>query len=108
MHGFGGQQHREFQEQFPFGAYCAQIKFAAALDHVVKHGIEGELIFSRPLGDQFLHPGAVAPNERRCRFRAIVLRVVREQAPQIAIVGFGRIDEIERALFLIIFAECLG
>src|SRR4029077_19817323 len=35
-------------------------------------------------------------------------RIVREQAPQIAIVGFGRVDEIKRMLFLVIFAECLG
>ena len=63
MHGLGGQQHGEFHDQFAFGTDCSQIKLAAALDHVVEHGIKGELIFSGPLRDQFAHAGAIAPDE---------------------------------------------
>src|SRR5215467_9358681 len=34
-------------------------------------------------------------------------RIVREQAPQIAIVGLGRVDKIKRALLFVIIAERL-
>ncbi len=37
-----------------------------------------------------------------------MLRIVGEQPPQIAIVGFRRVDGVERALLLVIFAERLG
>ena len=49
MHGFGGQQHGEFHDQFALGTDSTQIEFAATLDHVVEHRIESELIFAGPL-----------------------------------------------------------
>jgi hypothetical protein len=51
MHGFGGQQDREFHDEVALASNSAQFELAAAGDHVIEHRIESELIFARPFRD---------------------------------------------------------
>ncbi len=64
MHRLGGQQHGELRDQLPLGTDRAQVKLAAADDHVIEKSIERELIFACPPRNHLPHSRAVVPDER--------------------------------------------
>ena len=109
MHRLGGQQHGEIHPQLPVGADRAQLHLAAAVDHLVEHRVEGELIFAGPFRDTSRRISA-----RWCRMKAFAaggeLRFrdcsrrcasVRDRSPR-------RVDRIALEFFAVVLAERLA
>src|SRR5579863_3620569 len=107
MHGFRGQQYGEIGYEFMLGPYRPQIKLPAARDHAVEHGVQRELILAGPPRHESADAGAMPPQKRRRGFRAAMFWVGRKDPMQIAIVGLGRVERVERLLLAVMFAECL-
>src|SRR5436190_24214788 len=101
MHGLGGQQDGEVDHKLPFGARGTQIEFAAAGDHVIKNGIERQLVLARPPRHQLSDLRAVPPDEDRRWLRLSMPWIGGEETGQVAVVRLRWLESVERLLFLV-------
>ena len=83
----------------------AQLELAAAVDHIVKHRVQRELVLSGPLGDHLPNLRSVLAKERGRREPPAKLRIGGKQTMQFPIVGLRRIDGVKSLLLLIIFGK---
>jgi hypothetical protein len=107
MHRLGSQKYGELDNQLTLGTNRTQIELATPGHDVVEHGIESELVLTRPLGHQLSNSCTVAPDKHRSRLRPVVPWIGGEQTQQITVVGCGRIEGIESLLFSVVLSKRL-
>src|SRR5215471_9811206 len=107
MHRFGGQKHCELDNQLTLGTNRAQIELATPRHDVVEHGIECELVLTRPLCHKSSNSCAIALDKHRSRLRPVVPWIGGEQPQQITVVGCWRIEGVESLLFSVVLTKRL-
>src|ERR1700730_18210533 len=105
MHRLGGQKYGELDNQLTLGTNRTQIELATPGHDVVEHGIERELVLTRPLRHQLSDSCTIAPDEHRSELGPVVLWIGGEQPQQITVVGCGRIEGVQSLFFSVVLAK---
>src|SRR5215470_11848418 len=107
MHRLGGQKHGKLDNQLALVTNRTQIELTTPCHDVVEHGVERELVLTRPLRHKSSNSRTIAPDKHRSRLRAVVPWIGGEQPQQITIVGCWRIEGVESLLFSIVLTKRL-
>src|SRR5262249_13590360 len=92
VHGLDGQEAKELLAGLVLGLAEAKVELAAAADHVRQHLVHDVEVLARPAAHDPPGLAAQALQETGGGHVAGVLRVAREQTPEVAVVELGLVD----------------